>query len=69
MKIRITIDCSNAAFNDEPMPEIERILRTVTRKLASQLGRDSGCICTTPESADKLLDSNGNTVGSLVIDA
>jgi hypothetical protein len=33
MKIRVSIDCSGAAFDDDAGPELARILRDVARKL------------------------------------
>jgi len=62
MKIEITIDTDNAAFEDDP-GELRRILDTVTAKVTSQLAREPGCVCDAPEIDDKLLDINGNTVG------
>lgn len=67
MKIRIEIDCDNAAFEHDTIGEVERILRGIGPKLRDQMGRAPGCLCTAPESADKLKDRNGNTVGTLTI--
>ena len=65
MKISIEIDCKDAALHDNLEEELRRILNTVTDKVLRQLDRDGRCICEALESDDKLLDVNGNTVGSL----
>lgn len=67
MKIIIEIDCTDDAMMSDPIGELERILQTVPRKFEEQYGRAPGCLCNAPESADKLRDSNGNTVGSLTV--
>lgn len=53
MRFVVTIDCDNAAFEDDPSCEVANLLRKVVRaveKDGSQCGR--------------LRDSNGNTCGS-----
>lgn len=53
MRFVVTIDCDNAAFEDDPSCEVANLLRKVVRaveKDGSQCGR--------------LSDSNGNTCGS-----
>ena len=51
------MDCDNAAFDDAPASEIARILRSVARKV--EQGAEGG----------KLIDVNGNTVGSWRVEA
>jgi hypothetical protein len=46
--------------------EIHRILKEAVEKIREQRRR-LPCICTALESADKLLDINGNTVGSITV--
>lgn len=65
MKLFIEIEMDNAAFKDDvAWEEIRRILSTASRKLEAQIDREPS-ICDVPEWADKLLDINGNTVGSI----
>lgn len=56
MRIAITIDTDNAAFEDNPDYEIGRILR----KLAGQIEHNGGTVA---GDSWALLDSNGNKVG------
>lgn len=67
MKIKIEFSTDNAAFEDSPS-EIHFVLAQIARKVQSQVARAEGCLCTAAEADDKLLDSNGNTVGSVEID-
>lgn len=59
MKCKISIDMNNAAFADDPAPELARILED----LASRTGR------ATQDPGDQLQihDANGNHVGTLSI--
>lgn len=67
MRVTITFDTDNAAFQDGGIYyELRKILRDAERKIQEQLERPP-CRCTHPESSDKLLDSNGNTVGTLEV--
>lgn len=54
MEYTIKINCDNAAFKDDPAPEIARILEDLAFKLRSDWGT----------SEIKLRDINGNIVGS-----
>ncbi len=58
MKLSISIDMDNAAFEDDP-GELGRILKTAGDKIEAHLGRtpDESFYC-------RLLDINGNRVGS-----
>jgi len=63
LKIRIEIECVNAAFSDD------YLMAQAEQKILEQIGRPRlGVICDAPESADRLLDSNGNTVGRVALD-
>jgi hypothetical protein len=68
MKIKIEVDCKNAALHENLEVELRRILNTATDKVLRQLERDDRCICEALESDDKLLDINGNTVGFLKLE-
>ncbi len=58
MKATITVKMDNAAFSDEPMLELARILRELASELA-QVG---------PYPFDlQLRDINGNTVGAIIL--
>lgn len=66
-KVVIEIEMKNAAFEGDPTPEVTRILAQACSKIAEQLEREP-TICTAPEASDKLLDINGNTVGSVRVE-
>ena len=55
MKIQITINTDNAAFEDNPEEEVQRILKAITRTMLIGYG-----VC-------YLIDSNGDTVGRVTI--
>ena len=57
MKIRIEINCDNAAFEDDPATEVERILKNLTGKLRLPGMEDL-----------PLMDINGNKVGTLTVE-
>ena len=67
MKVIIEFDCGNAAFSDDFYAEMSRILAQAKGKVMHQLDRAPGCVCTAPEAGDKLLDSNGNTAGTVQV--
>lgn len=65
MKIKITIDCSNAAFADAPLLEVARILDRLARQCENgahvtyeQLGK---------LEPTRLSDINGNRVGEMKV--
>lgn len=64
MNLTIKIDLDNAAFEDDMIGELAQVLRSCVGKTIAQLERPDS-LCDHPEAADKLLDSNGNTVGSI----
>lgn len=57
MKITIVFDTDNAAFEDDFAREIRAILIQAKHRIFEQL-----------KGSDKLLDTNGNTVGRVSID-
>lgn len=65
MRLDITINMDNAAFEDDP-GELLRILQTIPAKVEEQKARGA-CLCDAPEAGDKLLDINGNTVGHVTL--
>lgn len=67
MKIKIEINCDDAALHDDLEGELPRILNTIPQKIRDQLERSGRCICEAPESVDKLLDINGNAVGTVKV--
>lgn len=69
MKVVIEIEMTNSAFDDGygGLKELHRLLELAVQKVGQQLGRPMS-ICDAPEAADKLLDFNGNTVGSVVVE-
>jgi hypothetical protein len=67
MDIRIEINCDDDELHSNFSNELPRILGTIPEKILSQLIRDGRCLCTALESSDKLLDINGNTVGTVKV--
>ncbi len=61
MKFTLTIECGNAAFEDEPLAEIARILEEQTKKIEHWVGDGSKVWDST------LYDINGNKVGKAVL--
>lgn len=66
-KLTIQIELKNASFEDDPAPEIKRILSSAIGKVRRQLDRAES-LCKAPEADDKLLDINGNTVGTIKLE-
>lgn len=65
MDITIKINTDNDAFRGSGFyPELRRCFEQAVRKIHEQRKRPPAK-CTAAESADKILDSNGNTVGSV----
>lgn len=52
MRFTLTIDCDNAAFEDDPSVEVARILADASRYVSAGY------------SSQPTRDSNGNTVGA-----
>lgn len=68
MKVCIEFDCNNSAFDGDGFCfELKSILQQAVQKIIAQSNR-SPCLCAWPESADKLLDTNGNTVGTVILE-
>lgn len=68
MKVIVEIECDNAAFEGKNfVPQVAWILGTAAGKLQRLLGR-APTVCDALEVDDKLLDTNGNTVGRVVIE-
>ena len=53
MRFIVTIECDNAAFEDDPTCEVARLLRAVARRVEKD-----------GENAGGLADSNGNPCGN-----
>ena len=68
MKVRIEFDTDNAAFEDGFGYELAKVLGQASDKVIRQMSRCDGCVCDAPERDDVLLDSNGNTVGTVRIE-
>lgn len=67
MKITVEFGTENAAFSEDFEGEIRYVLFQARRKIMEQLERPD-CLCDAPESADKILDHNGNTIGRVEVD-
>jgi hypothetical protein len=61
MQLTIRITCNNAAFADDPIGEIERVLK----QLVFRLGEDR--YASQRGTSGKLIDSNGYTIGDFVL--
>ena len=61
MQLTIRITCDNAAFEDDPVGEIERVLK----QLVFRLGEDR--YAAQRGTSGKLLDSDGYPVGDFVL--
>ena len=59
MKITITLNCDNAAFDDTPEVEVYRILTSVAQRCLQDGVQDLEYL--------PLKDINGNTVGKVVV--
>ena len=68
MKLTIEIKMGDDALARHPHAELERLLDTVKGKVLRQLDRDVQVVCDAPEVDDKLVDINGNTVGSVKLE-
>jgi hypothetical protein len=53
MRFTVTIECDNAAFEDDPTCEVARLLRAVARRVEKD-----------GENAGGLADSNGTPCGN-----
>ncbi len=61
MQLTIRITCDNPAFEDDPIGEIERVLK----QLVFRLGEDR--YASQRGASGELFDSNGNSVGDFVL--
>ncbi len=61
MQLTIRITCDNAAFEDDPIGEIERVLK----QLVFRLGEDR--YASERGTSGKLLDSDGYIIGNFVL--
>jgi hypothetical protein len=61
MEFKVTINLDNAAFEDDPLPEVRRILSDLEKKL--DMAWD-----VVPGMSGKLKDMNGNTVGQYCVE-
>jgi hypothetical protein len=59
MKLTIEISLENAAFENYPAAEIDRILNRASEKISNALGYAPDIV----DFEGKLLDINGNSVG------
>lgn len=69
MKVTITFETGTAAWVDEGFGwQLRHVLEQVEGKVMRQLTREPGCVCDAPEADDKVIDSNGNTIGSVKVE-
>jgi hypothetical protein len=66
MKITITIATDNAAFEDNPAPEVARILHKLSGEIRTSSGNTADHF-QRDFDGEKLRDYNGNTVGQVEI--
>jgi len=69
MKVTITFDTDNAAWEDDPTGELHDVLEQAYAKVLEQINTPAATVCTAPEAMHKLLDINGNTVGSILVES
>ena len=62
MRVTITIDMDNAAFEDTPGIEVARILKVVAERVQADPSNPDDW------GAPRLRDINGNAVGEVLID-
>jgi hypothetical protein len=68
MKAIIEFSMDGAAFEDDFETAVRMIMVQAKMKILRQHSDDrSSVVCTTPEAVHKLLDINGNTVGSVKV--
>ncbi len=68
MRITVVFETDNSAFDGADFyPEVRRVFKQA-RKKVQQLRERRPVLCSAPEAADLLKDSNGNTVGTVKIE-
>jgi hypothetical protein len=67
MLVEILFNCNNAAFEDNFKGEVNHVMSQAVRKIHEQVARDTATICDAPEAGDTLLDSNGNSIGTVSV--
>jgi hypothetical protein len=68
MRVKIEFTCDSASFADEFEASLTVALQQARRKVLRQMVRPGTCVCTAPEADDKILDVNGNTIGTVVVE-
>ena len=69
MKIKLIFNTRNSAFEDDIESEVRIIFKQAADKAIHQINNPPSelLLCKAPELNDKLLDSNGNTVGIIKV--
>jgi len=67
MKVKIEFSVDGASFEDDFHGEVMWTLRKAAEKLFRQRERQGGCICTSQEADDILMDVNGNRIGTVAL--
>lgn len=65
MKVLIEFEVDGATFEDNFTGEVLSVLQQAAVKICNQSTREDGCVCTTPEADDILLDNNGKRIGTV----
>lgn len=65
MRVIVEFDVDNDAFRHND--EFAQVMDQALDKILKQLKRNVATVCTAPEEADKVRDSNGNVVGRILI--
>lgn len=68
MRVTIEFETDNTAFSDDFTAELNHVLYSAEMKIWAQRRRKPATVCTALESIDKLLDTNGNTIGTVRIE-
>ena len=66
MFVRIEFSTGNASFEDDFDGELDSILHQAADKIRRQMLRPKS-LCDAPESADVIIDINGNTIGTVSV--
>jgi len=66
MKVKIEFSTDNASFTDDFDGELDIVLKQALYKILKQVKRNPEDGCDSPEADDVLIDTNGNTIGSIV---
>ena len=68
MKVVIEFEITGTAFEDDLGGQLYDFGAQITSKILAQMARDPSVVCDALEVDDKLIDLNGNTVGTIKVE-